>query len=348
MTVKQVKRNLRISNLIVVVIVLLILGFNAFYVIQEQEQAVVVTFGRADIVSTPGPHFKIPFVQEVEIIPTVVNGFSIGYTNEGGSTPTNNYDTYDWEQYQGNVTAPDGTIMSESMMITSDYNFVNVDFYLQYKVSDPERFLFASENPELILRNLALSYIRDTIGMHNVDEVITTGKTQIQTEIREKLSAHLIEQDIGLSLVNITIQDSEPPMEVIDAFKNVETAKQGKETAINTARKYESEKVPAARAQVDAVLKNADADREKRINEAKAQVAVFNAMFDEYQKNPMMTRQRMFYETMEEVLPGMKIIIDNGDGTTSKVLPLDSFAGVGTTSSAGSASANNAQPESEE
>jgi len=202
-------------------------------------------------------------------------------------------------------------------------------------VSDPERYLFASDEPVVILKNLALSYIRDTIGLHGVDEVITTGKNEIQAEIKEKLSARLEQEDIGLQLINITIQDSEPPTtEVRDAFKNVETAKQGKETAINTARKYESEQVPAARAQEDSVLKSADAQKEFRINDAKAQIAVFSAIFQEYQKNPLMTKQRMFYEAMEEILPNMKIIIDNGDGSTSKILPLESFVDNKTNSSA--------------
>jgi membrane protease subunit HflK len=312
MTVKQAKRYLRISTAAVITLILLLLAFNSIYIIQEQEQAVVVTLGRPSVVTAPGPHFKIPLVQDVTMVPMVISGFSIGYSEESDSANP-----------------------SESLMITSDYNFVNVDFFLEYQVSDPERYLFASYDPELILRNMALSYIRDTIGLHTVDEVITTGKNQIQSEIKEKMLRRLEEGNIGLTLVNITIQDAEPPTaEVIDAFKNVETAKQGADTAINTARKYESEQIPAARAQEDAILKNADAQREGRINEAKGQVAVFNAMFDEYQKNPLMTRQRMFYEAMEEVLPGMKIVIESGNGETTKLLPLDDFSGISTTAPA--------------
>lgn len=308
MTVKQAKRSLRIFDLIVILALLAILAFNAIYIVQEQEQAVVVTFGQASVVTTPGPHVKIPFVQEVTIVPMVINGYSIGYSTEDGER--------------------EDFITTESMMITHDYNFVNVDFFLEYRVSDPERYLFASADPEGVLRNLALSYIRDTIGLHGVDEVITTGKNEIQAEIKEKLTQRLEEENIGLQLVNITIQDSEPPTdEVKDAFKNVETAKQGKETSINNARKYESEQVPAARAQVDAVLKDAQAQKEERINDAKAQVAVFNAMYEEYKNNPEMSRLRMYYEAMEELLPDMKIIIDAGDGGTSKLLPLEQFVG---------------------
>lgn len=306
MTAKSTKRFFRISNVAIVALLLLVLAFNAVYTIEEQEQAVVVTFGKPNVVTTPGPHLKIPFIQDVKIVPMTINGLSIG------STGTDN------EDY----------VTSESMMITSDYNFVNVDFFLEYKVSEPDQYLFASDDPVGILRNLALSYIRDTIGLHGVDEVITTGKNEIQAEIKEKLTNRLQEENIGLQLINITIQDSEPPTnEVKDAFKNVETAKQGKETAINNAKKYESEQVPAARAQEDAILKEADVQKETRINDAIAQVAVFNGMYQEYAKNPLMTKQRMFYETMEDILPSMKIIIEGGDGSTTKLLPLESFYG---------------------
>jgi membrane protease subunit HflK len=315
MTVRDVKKAFRITNIAAVALILLILGFNMVYIVQEQEQAVVITLGQASVVATPGPHFKIPFVQNVEIVPMVIMGLPIGYSNSAEGS--------------------DATIESESLMITSDYNFVNVDFFLEYQVSDPERYLYASSNPEFIFKNLALSYIRDTIGLHLVDEVITTGKNEIQAEIKEKLSNRLQEEDIGLQLINITIQDAAPPTnEVRNAFMNVETAKQGKETAINVARKYESERTPAARAEEDAILKEATAQREQRISEAKSQVAVFSAMYEEYRKNPMMSKQRMFYEAMEEMLPLMKIVIDSGDGSTNKILPIEPISGLGAVAAA--------------
>jgi len=302
MTVQQVKRQLLLINLAIAAIVVFLLAVNSFYVIDEREQAVVVTLGRASIVDTPGIKFKIPYIQEVHIVSMAATGFEIGYTSS-------------------NVA-----IAAESLMITSDFNFVNVDFYVEYRVINPERYLFASNEPVAIFKNMALSYIRDTIGLHAVDEVITTGRHEIQMEIRDKLASRLDAENIGIQLLNITIQDSEPPTEIVkEAFKNVETARQGKETRINQARRYESEQIPAARAQVDAIQREAETKQQVRINESLAQVAVFNAMFDEYQKNPYMTRQRMFFETMEEILPGVKIIIDNGDGSTGRVLPLDSF-----------------------
>ena len=141
------------------------------------------------------------------------------------------------------------------------------------------------------------------------------------------------EQDLGIQLVNITIQDSEPPtQEVMKAFKAVETAKQGKETALNNANKYRNEKLPEAEAEADQIIQDAEAQKQMRINEAEAEVARFNAMYEEYSKNPEITKKRMFYETMENVLPGMKLVIDRGDGV-QKILPLDSFDGTGSAGS---------------
>ena len=311
MTVRAVKKGFFWSNIAVAGLLALILLFNCFYVIEEQEQAVVVTLGSPSVVEAPGIHLKIPLIQKVHTLSMAAKGLEIGYKESSGGG---------WV-----------SVGSESEMITVDYNFVNVDFFLEYRISNPERYMFASSEPDAIFKSLALSYIRDTIGLHVVDEVITTGRNEIQAEIYDKLSKRLVQEDIGLQLLKITIQDSEPPTESVrDAFKNVETAKQVRETKINEARKYESEQLPAARAQADATLKEAEAEKEMRINDAKAQVAVFNAMYEEYQKNPFMTRQRMFYEAMEDILPHMKIIIDNGDGTTSKVLPLESFSDWGT------------------
>ena len=172
--------------------------------------------------------------------------------------------------------------------------------------------------------------------------MLTTGKNEIQTKVREQIAQKLEQHDIGLQVINVTIQDSEPPTtEVMEAFKAVETARQGKETAINDANKYRNEKLPEAEAQIDKIMQEAEAQKTERINEANAEVAKFNAMYEEYAKNPEVTRRRMFYETMEDVLPRMKVIIDGTDGTET-ILPLDSFTATaeGAGGSAASGSGN--------
>ena len=307
----------RIVKRFVLPFVLLLAAFvaagNSTYTIKEQEQAVLITLGAAQPVTTSGLHFKIPFIQEVRKVNTTIQGFSIGYSS----------DTEFAE--------------AESLMITSDYNFVNVDFFVEYKVSDPVKAIYASEEPVQILRNTAQSCIRDVIGSYDVDSVLTTGKNEIQSVIKERIIRELSIHDIGIQLVNITIQDSEPPTaEVMEAFKAVETAKQGKETAINNANKYRNEKLPAAEAQVDQILQQAEAAKEQRINEANGEVARFNAMYEEYIKNPEITRQRMFYETMESVLPSLKVIINGSETPVDTILPLESFT-ANSTGTSGSA-----------
>ena len=261
--------------------------------------------GKAQAVTSPGLHFKIPFIQQVRKVNTTIQGFSIGYNS-----------------------ATNETISDESLMITSDFNFIDVDFYVEFRYSDPVKALFASADPLGILRNISQSCIRTVIGSYPVDDVLTTGKNEIQAAIRDMILTKLEDQDIGIQLVNITIQDSQPPtVEVMEAFKAVETAKQGKETALNNANKYRNEQIPSAQARADAIVKDAEAKKTERINEAAAQVARFNAMYEEYIKNPTVTRQRMFFEAMEEVLPGLRLIIESPNGDVQTIYPLESFTG---------------------
>lgn len=313
------KKAAKTAGVLLAVAVLAVLGFGAFYQIQEQEQAVLVTLGKPKAVTETGLHLKIPLIQQVKKVNTTIQGFPIGYTEEDNAT-----------------------VDPEGIMITNDYNFINVDFYVEYRISDPVSYVYASEQPEEVLKSVSQGCIRTVIGSYKVDDVLTTGKSEIQSKIKEMIIQKMEEYDVGLQLVNITIQDSEPPtQEVMEAFKKVETAKQGKETALNNANKYRNEKLPEAEANADQILKSAQAQKQTRINEAQAQAARFNAMYAEYQKNPTVTKQRMFYESMEDVLPGMKIVIDGADGV-QKVLPLDSFTGTE------GGNDQNAQPQTEE
>lgn len=299
----------KIGMIASIVIIFIILIANSTYEVKEQEQAVLLTLGKASTVSESGLHFKIPFIQTVKKVDTTIQGIAIGYDPNTGES-----------------------IEDESLMITSDYNFVNVDFFLEYKFSDPIKTVYASEDPVAILKNVAQSCIRTVIGSYDVDSVLTTGKYEIQSKIKEMIDTRLEKDDIGISLINITIQDAEPPTDaVMEAFKAVETAKQGKETALNNANKYRNEKIPTAKAQVDKILQDAEATKQERINEANGQVSRFNKMYEEYKKFPEVTKERMFYETMEEVLPNLKIIINSGNTTVQELLPIDSFTNENTT-----------------
>ncbi|MBP5554689.1 MAG: FtsH protease activity modulator HflK [Lachnospiraceae bacterium] len=296
----NVEKTKKIVAIVAIAIVALILVSGSFYSIREEEQAVVCTFGSPQAVTTPGLHFKIPFIQTVEKVSTTINGFSIGYNSTGAG--------------------------EEAMMITSDYNFLHVDFYAEYRVTDPVKALYASEDPVEILKNIAQNCIRTTIGSYTVDSVLTTGKNEIQSNIKQMIIDKLEVYDIGIQLVNITIQDAEPPTEEVSmAFKEVETAKQGKETSVNNANKYRNEMIPAAEAEADRIIQEAEADKQERINEANGQVARFNALYEEYINYPEVTKKRMFFEAMEAVLPGLKVIIQSSDGEMTTLLPLENF-----------------------
>ena len=292
-----------------IVITVLILALAAglivtsVYQLQEDEYAVITTFGKPSVVSTSGLKFRIPLIQRKTIVSKATQGFAIGYNLSNNAS-----------------------IEDESLMISVDFNFVNVDFYVEYRVTDPVKYLYNSREPVQILKMLCQSYIRDTIGLYGVDDVITTGKAEIQASIREKITARLEQEDLGISLVNIAMQDAEPPTtEVQQAFKAVETSKQEAETAINNANKYANEQLPAAKANADQILQQAEAYKESRIAEAQGQASRFRELYQEYARFPEITRQRLFYETIASVFPDMKVIITGKNGQMNTVLPLDSF-----------------------
>ena len=299
--------------LIPVILIIAGLAMDSFYTLTEDQYAVITTFGKPSMVSSSGLKLKIPYIQRVTKVAKTIQGFPLGYRTDGSE------------------------VEDESLMISVDFNFVNVDFYVEYRVDDPVKYLYNSEEPEAILKMLCQSYIRDTIGLYGVDDIITTGKAEIQGVIRDKISTRLEQEDIGLVLVNIALQDAEPPtLEVQQAFKAVETSKQEAETAINNANKYANEQLPAAKANADEILQQAEAYKESRIAEAEGQASRFTELYAEYSKYPEITRQRLFYEMIAKVFPDMKIVITGRDGSTLQtVLPLESFTGTNTTTTTG-------------
>ncbi len=300
----------RIVILSVVAVVILITVFSSWYTLNDKQQAVVTTFGKVTDVTDAGVHFKLPLgiqqVQKVDV--NVFQRIELGYRTD--------------------TTAADGytLVPDESVMITGDYNIVNVEFFVEYKVSDPIKYLYSSYEPELILRNLIQSQVRNVVGSTDVDAVLTNGKEEIQMKVKELITGVLEKYDIGLMLTDVKIQDSEPPTEdVTYAFKAVETAKQDAETVINTAKAYENAEIPAANAKADSLIQNAEYLKQKRINEAIEKVAMFEAMYNEYNLNPKITRSRMYYEAISKILPNVKLYIDMSEGGVQKLLPLESF-----------------------
>ena len=179
---------------------------------------------------------------------------------------------------------------------------------------------YGSSDPVEILKNIAQASIRNTIGSYNVDDVLTTGKSEIQAVIKEDIMKELENRQTGLMLVNVTIQDAEPPTTAVSqAFKSVENAKQQADTNRNNAEQYRNEQIPKANAEADAIIQEANATKQERIDEANGEVALFNAMYEEYKKDPNTSKMRMYYEAMEELMPNLQIIVN---GTDSEIKPI--------------------------
>lgn len=293
--------------LVFVLIAAIALVSTCWYTVNDNQQAVITTFGKVTSTNEAGIHFKLPFgIQNVKLVDVHnIQKIEIGYSSKGE------------------------TVESESKMITGDFNIVNVDFFVEYKISDPIKYLYSSQKPALILKSLAQSQIRNVIGSFDVDSVLTNEKTAIQMQIKELIIEELEDYDIGLSLLAVMIQDAEPPTEQVNqAFKNVETARQGMETAINDANAYKNKMLPEAIAKADKLIQNAEYLKQNRINEAVKQVAMFEAMFSEYALNSAITKSRMYFEAMESVLPGVKVIIDTSSEASdiNKLLPIDKLS----------------------
>ena len=300
----------KLGRLILIAVLAIAIGMGAmtcFYTVDDKQQAVVTTFGKVTDVTDAGVHFKLPFgIQWVEKVDVnVYQKIELGYSSSGYT--------------------PDA---KESAMITGDYNIVNVDFFVEYKISDPVAYLYSSNDPEMILKNLIQSQVRNVVGSSSVDSVLTDGKENIQMQVKDLVAQILAEYEIGLTLVDVKIQDSEPPTaEVIEAFKAVETAKQQAETVVNDAKAYQNAQLPLAQAEADKLIQNAEYLKQKRINEAHQQVAMFSAMYTEYEKNPEITRSRMYYEAIQDILPGVKLYINTSSGgdDVQMLLPLESL-----------------------
>lgn len=306
------KRAKKIIITLAVLILLIILATTSIYTINDKQQGVVTRFGKVIQINDAGMYFMLPFGMDrvYKVDTNVYQRMELGYRTNPSAA--GGYDT----------------VSAESKMITGDYNIVNVDFFIEYKVSDPVKYVFSSYEPEQILRNLIQSQIRNVVGSTNVDAVLTNGKELIQQRVKELVTEILLKYDVGLMLTDIKIQDSEPPTEeVTAAFKQVETAKQNAETVVNEAKAYENAQLPDAKAKADKLLRDAEYQKQSRINDATERIALFEAMYSQYVNNPEITRSRMYYEMLTSMLPGVKVYINTSEGGVDTLLPLESFMG---------------------
>lgn len=276
---------------VLVTLVLIILIFSSIFFTSEQEIGFTSMFGTNTMIEGPGMHFKVPFLSEKHIYDATTQGMPIGYTEDPEK---------DSEE----------SVIEDSLMITSDFNFVNIDFYIEYRITDPIEYRYGSNDPKAVFYNIAQSSIRNTVGLYDVDSVMTTGKTEIEMDVFDDIVNELSKHHTGLSVVNVTIQDAEPPTSNVSAaFMEVSNAKSKAETAVNEANSYKNTQIPAAEAQAEQIKQAANASKTERINEAKEEVARFEALFKEYKNNPETVKQRLYYEALQGILPNMDIII---------------------------------------
>lgn len=307
--VKKAKKVRQIAILFFIALWILLMVIGSIFTVTEQEQALVLTFNKYTRTANPGLNFKVPFIQTVETVNTMTNGRTFGYLVDDSG-------------YEGSVA-------SQALMVTKDVNFVMTYLYVEWKVVDAYAYRYASVDPLVILDNSLQSEAKRVVGSFTVDDALTSAKTEIQALIKDRVEAEIDSYNIGISIRNITIQDIEPPTQaVLNAFKEVETARQNMSTEMNQAKAYANEIIPAARADADKIIRAAEATRSSRIQEASGQVARFNELYTEYIRNPEITRTRIYYETMEYVLPKM-IIYFGEEGNLLKTWNLNGGNGNG-------------------
>jgi membrane protease subunit HflK len=273
--------------------------------IAPDEQAVVLRLGRFDRTLEPGVRFHVPLVERLEVRRvTATEELEFGFRTKSPGPPA---------EFEG--------VPSEYRMITGDKNLVNLEFVLQYRIGDLRDYLYSLAEPrEVIVRDVAQAAMRSVVAQFAVDGVLTEDKGAIEERAREKTQAILDEYDSGIEVLRLKLQDVEPPEDVKDAFDEVARAEQDRERAILEARGYADRVVPIARGEAEEMLNQSRAHRQSAILGAEGEADRFLAVLSEYRKAKDVTRQRLYLEAMEEILPAMEKIILERD-QAERVLP---------------------------
>jgi len=286
--------NFKIIPLLVAALALWL--FTGVYMVGPDEVGVVRTFGEYTRVAQSGLNYHFPYPIEQVNTPAVteVKRIEIGFrTLRNG-------------QYR--------TVEKESLMLTGDENIVDAEMIVQYKIKDPEAYLFKIVEPELTVREAAEASLRTVVGRNKIDETLTTGKFQIQEGTKTQLQLILDKYESGIHVVAVQLQDVSPPKEVIGAFKDVASAKEDKNRMVNQAEGYRNDIIPKARGEAEAMIRDAEGFRESRIKRSEGDAAKFTTILKEYRKAKSITQKRLYLETMEKVLPNIeKIIIPDKD-----------------------------------
>lgn len=285
----------------------LIIGFSSFFTVNPEEVGVVTRFGEFTRTAYPGLNFKTPFVEDVRYVPIERQlKHEFGYRTTSSSVET---------QYQRSGYS------DESLMLTGDLNLADVEWVVQYRVDDPYDFLFKIRNPEQTLRDISESAMRQIVGDRTVNEVLTVGRAEVAMEAQKLIQRICDEYESGIRIEQIVLQDINPPDPVKPSFNAVNEAQQQKETLINQAKSEYNKVIPRAKGRAQETIQRAEGYAVNRVNRAQGEASRFNQLYQEYVKAPEVTKQRLYLETLEDILPklGNKIVTDqNGNN----VLPL--------------------------
>lgn len=298
------------NAIVIALLVLAAIGaWTAYYTVPSDSVAVVQRFGKYLKEIPPGLHFKLPLGVDVATIVPVKRQLKqeFGFATAGAGDP-----------FQSPLPRDE---QRETQMVTGDLNAALVEWVVQYRISDPVKYLFEVREPRETLRYVSESVMREVVGDRTVDEVITIGRQEIEAEALTKMQALSTKYTMGISIDQVQLKNINPPKPVQESFNEVNQAQQEKEKLINEARRDYNKVIPLAEGEKDQRIREADGYRLKRINEAEGDAARFSALFAEYSKAPDVTLRRIYIETMQDVLPGIrsKIIIDE---QSRSVLPL--------------------------
>ena len=270
---------------------------TGIYQVGPDEVGVVQRFGEVNRTVQSGLRYHFPYPVETVNTPKVteVKRIEIGFRTVGKN------------QFR--------TVEKESIMLTGDENIVDAEMIVQYKLKDPEAYLFNFVRPVLTVREASEASLRTIVGRHGIDQALTAGKLMIQEETKALLQSILDKYDSGIQVVAVQLQDVSPPKSVIAAFKDVASAKEDKNRLINEAEGYRNDVIPKARGEAQAMIREAEGFKEARMKRAEGDVAKFKSMLKEYKKGKSITKKRLYLEAMEDILPGVeKFIVPDGEG----------------------------------
>jgi len=303
------------SSSIIGIVVLIVLAwgaFTSFYTVQPEERAVVKRFGAVVGITDPGLHFKLPFgMDQVQLVATErVLKQEFGFRTEG--TRAGGRSSYSSAHFE-----------DESLMLTGDLNMIDVEWVVQYRISDPIKFLYNMREPTRTLRDISESVMRRIVGNMLGSEVLTIGRVEIQQKAREEIQVILDRYDAGLRISTVEMQDVVPPPAVQPAFNEVNEARQERERMINEAQKRVNQEIPNAEGAALRTVAEAQGYATERVNRARGESVRFTAVLREYQQVPEVTRSRLYLETLNEVLPNIGQILVVQDGQLGPLPLLD-------------------------